>query len=179
MHKNINASSTTLNITTAMFFLVFMLAYYTASRLPITGLTYSLMLSACSNSTWQSPEVAFATLTTTLIAIFATITYPFTRSISEAALKRTHNGASVAAASFLGASLCLFLSLFFIPCDSSLSGPGATSSARAGYIFIRLMSEYVFIYAAAHSLFIFGVFYGGVVFINLKIKKAVPTHSTG
>lgn len=158
-----------------MFFLVFMLAYYTASTLPITGLTYSLMLGACSQSTWQSPEIAFAMLTTTLIAIFATIAYPFTRSISEAKLKRTHNGASVAAASFLTVWLSLFLSLFFIPCNSALSGPGATSSAQAGYALTRLMSEYVFIYAAVHSLFMFGVFYGGVVFINLKIKKAVPT----
>lgn len=156
-----------------MFFLAFMLAYYTASMLPITNLTHYLVINACSQSTWQSPETAFAMLTTTLIAISATIIYPFTKSISEAELKRTHNGASVAAASFLAAWLSLFLSLFFMPCNTALSGPGATSSARTGYAITRLMSEYVFIYAAVHSLFMFSVFYGGVVFINLKIKRTV------
>ena len=158
-----------------MFFLVFMVAYYTASTLPITDIAYTLMLSACSQNTWQSPAIAFATLTTTIVAIFATIAYPFTKSISEVRLKRTHNGASVAAAGFLTVWLSIFLSLFFMPCNSALSGPGATSSARAGYALVRLMQEYVFIYAAVHSLFMLSVFHGGVIFINLKFRKATPT----
>ena len=175
MNENMNASSTTINITAGMFFLVFMFAYYTASTLPITDIAYTLMLDACSQNTWQSPAIAFATLTTSIIAILATITYPFTKKISEAKLKRTHNGASVAAAGFLTVWLSIFLSLFFIPCTSALSGPGATSSARVGYALVRIMHDHVFIYAAVHSLLMLSVFYGGVIFINLKFRKAAPT----
>lgn len=175
MNENMNASSTTINIILGMFFLVFMLAYYSASALPITDYTYTLMLGACSQNTWQTPAMAFATLTTTILAAFTTIAYPFKKNISKTKLKMTHNEASVAAAGFLTVWLSIFFSLFFIPCNSSLSGPGATSSARAGYALIQLMHEYVFIYAAVHALLMLAVFYGGVIFINLKFKKAVTT----